>query len=332
MPKLSIVIPVYNVEKYLAACLDSCVEPGRAEEYEIVAVNDGSTDGSGAILADYAARYPRLLRVETTENGGLGHARNTGTELARGDYIAYVDSDDTLAPGAVGGMLDCLDGGFDIAFFDFVAVSESGRELSYTRGCAGEAGVFRLEDRPEIIFGPPNAWNKIWRRSLFSETGLRFPDRLWFEDLATSPRLFLRAGALRYIPQCWYRYLLRSGSITNSANAARNREMLTVIDGVMRDYREQGAWERYERELCYLALYFELLTSTTRVNLIDPHSPVQDELLEDFLRRFPDWEENPYAKRMPARYRLLLRLILGRRRGAVNLLMRANNIVRRKDR
>lgn len=332
MVKLSLVIPVYNVEQYLGACLASCVDPSRAGEYEIIAVNDGATDASGRILAEQAARYPELIRTVTTENGGLGHARNTGLSLAQGDFVAFLDSDDTLAPGALGEMLDCLDDGYDITFFDFVAVNEFGRRLAETKGCPGEEGSFTLAERPEIIFGPANAVNKLWRRRLFTDSGIRFPDRLWFEDLATAPKLYLHADRMRYLPREWYVYLQRGGSITNSAQAGRNREMIPVIDSVLEYYRAAGAYERWEKELCYLAFFHELLTSGTRVSQIDPKSPVLDELLEDFLRRFPDFQRNPYVCAMPSKYRMLTELILRRRRSALRAVMRANAAVRRKHR
>ena len=329
--KLSLVIPVYNVEKYLGACLASCIEPGRVGEYEIIAVNDGSTDASGRILAEQAARYPELIRTVTTENGGLGHARNTGLALAQGDFVAFLDSDDTLAPGAIGEMLNCLDENFDITFFDFVAVNEFGRRLNETKGCLGEEGSFTLADRPEIIFGPANAVNKLWRRRLFTDSGIRFPDRLWFEDLATSPKLYLHAARMRYLPREWYIYLQRGGSITNSTQAERNREIIPVIDSVLEYYRAAGAYERWEKELCYLAFFHELLTSGTRVSQIDPKSPVLDELLEDFLRRFPAFRQNPYVCAMPSKYRLLTELILRRKRYALRAVMRVNAAVRRKN-
>ena len=116
--KLSIVIPVYNTEAWLRKCLDSLL-PKRVEktdkdlehaaERELVCVNDGSTDGSAAILREYADRYPAMITVIETPNGGLGHARNTGLEAAKGEYVLFVDSDDYLTPGAVEEMLDVLD-------------------------------------------------------------------------------------------------------------------------------------------------------------------------------------------------------------------------------
>ena len=110
MVKLSVVVPVYNVEDYVAKCLDSLLEPGRSrlaagEEpgYEIIAVNDGST---GDIAAEYHRRYPELIRLITIENSGQGQARNVGMEAAAGKFLYFIDSDDYLAPGAMAELLD----------------------------------------------------------------------------------------------------------------------------------------------------------------------------------------------------------------------------------
>ena len=140
MLKLSIVIPVYNVEKYLAKCLDSVIYPG-LEGYEVIAVNDGSTDGSGAIAADYAERYPSLIRLIEQENGGLGAARNTGLEAARGEFVCFLDSDDWLRDGAVPEMLEKLKEDFDICIFGMLSVTEAGVVLDDIRSCPREGPV-----------------------------------------------------------------------------------------------------------------------------------------------------------------------------------------------
>ncbi|MBR1456804.1 MAG: glycosyltransferase [Oscillospiraceae bacterium] len=329
MSKLSIIVPIYNVEKYLAACLDSLLYP-ELDGYEIIAVNDGSTDASGEIAGQYAARYPSLIRTVTTPNGGLGQARNVGLELASGEYVMFVDSDDTLRDRAVTEILSLLDGSFDILIFDFLTVNEDGKVFAHER-CCGREGDFSFAEYPELLFDAPNACNKVWRRSLFSENGIRFPAGLWFEDLATSPRLYLHAERFRYVPEAWYRYLQRGGSITNSRSPERNREMITVIDMVTDYYREAGQFERYRPQLAYMACRHELLFSTTRVNLAAPDSPVQDLLLADFLARFPDFRENPYMRQMPKQHRLLVELIVRRRRRAVHALMKLNNILKGKN-
>ena len=331
MPKLSIVIPIYNMERYLSACLESCLDSARAAEYEIVGVNDGSTDSSWELLRDYERRWPGLIRAVETQNGGLGHARNVGLEAAEGEFLAFVDSDDTLAPGAVGEMLDTLDGSADIVIFDFLSVNEAGRELQQER-CCGREGRFTLAEYPALLFDAPNACNKLWRRTLFTESGIRFPRRVWFEDLATTPKLYARAASFRYLPRAWYRYLRRGGSIMHSGNPERNLEIIGAVDSVLTDYRAAGLFGRYEPELCYMAFYHELLTASARVNLIDPKSAVQETLLTDYLAKFPDFRENRYIRQLSAKHRLLLRLILRRERLALHAVLCANEIVKHRDR
>lgn len=325
--KLSIIIPVYNVEKYLARCLDSAILPGR-EDYEIIIVNDGSADSSPDIAAQYARQYPELIRLITTENGGLGHARNTGFSLASGEFILFLDSDDRLSAGAVNEILQSLDGDFDICIFDYRSVTESGHELKIVPGCDID-GEFSLSEYPELLFQPPNACVKLFRRRLFGDD-IRFPDRLWFEDLYTIPKLYIRACKIVHVNKLWYEYLLRQGSITNSKNAGRNAEIITAVDEVIAYYKAHGCYERYANELEYMALYHQLITSTTRVNLIDRRSALQDKLLDDFSAKFPNYRANPYVRRMPFKLKLLLFLIKRRMRLAVHLIMRLNNKIKGK--
>ena len=328
--KLSIIVPVYNTEAYLAKCLDSLIDRD-CGDYEIIAVNDGSTDGSRMILTGYCERFPQLIRLVDTPNGGLGHARNSGLEVARGDWVLFVDSDDYLSPNAVSEMFEVLHeadrDSFDLAVFDFVHVDEEGKVLASFSGCEKDS-PFTLDSFPEFLFSPMNAVNKLWRRSLFTDHEIRFPDRLWFEDLATSPKLYLHAGTIRPVHRAWYCYLQRRGSITNSTRAERNTEMMTVTGSVLDYYRELGQWTRYRSQLEYCFFYHEFLTSVTRVNLIDPKSKVQNLLRDDYQSRFPDYRENPYFRQAPKKYRLLEQLIRLGQWKAVHLLMTGNNLMK----
>ena len=322
--KLSIIVPVYNTEKYLAKCLDSLIVPGD-RDYEILVVNDGSTDGSRAVMADYEKRWPGLVRPLDTPNGGLGHARNVGMAEAQGEYLLFVDSDDWLAEGAMEEILEAVETPFDVGIFDFVHVDEEGRELASFSGCDRE-GTFTLAEHPTLLHCPLNSCNKIWRRSLFAECGISFPIRLWYEDVATTPNLYLRAKAIRYFPRPWYCYLQRVGSITNARSADRNMEMITALDMVLDYYRAAGEYAHYHDELTYLACYHAYLTSITRVNLIDQKSPVQGLLEENFTAKFPSYRENRYVCAAPVKYRLLDSLMRKHEWRAVNLLMTINRI------
>lgn len=325
--RLSVIIPVYNVEKYLARCIESVLLTDRAD-YEIIIVNDGSTDSSPDIARGYAEQYPALIRLISTPNGGLGHARNTGLDAATGDYVLFLDSDDRLSAGAMEEILNMADWSFDICIFDHVSVTEDDKFLKLNNGCDRE-GDFSLAEYPELLFQPPNACVKLFRRSLFG-ADIRFPGRMWFEDLYTIPKLYLRAARIRYLPKVWYEYLMRAGSITNCASIGRNAEIITAVNEVIGYYKASGLYEQYETQLEYMALYHELITSTTRVNLIDPDSDLQDKLLDDYTAKFPNYRQNPYVQRMPKKLKLLLRLIERRQHKAINLIMRANNKVKGK--
>jgi len=333
--KLSIVIPVYNTETWLGKCLDSLLPKGaeqsgagsgKSPDLELICVNDGSTDGSGEILRDYARRYPELLTVIETPNGGLGHARNTGLEAAGGDYVLFVDSDDYLAPGAVEEMQELLkqNPGVDAVVFDLLYVDGAGRELRLVRGTEHES-EFSFASDPGFLFSPHNAVNKLWRRALFLESGIRFPDRMWFEDLATVPKLCLKLERILPVRRAWYRYYQRPGSIMSAAQAARNLDMPAVAETVTAYYRREGAFERYLPELTYKFWYEELLASVTRVNAIDPKSEIQGQLRDDFLRRFPEYKKSSYVRHAPLRLRLLADAICRGDWRGVKLMTDLNN-------
>ena len=326
MLKLSVIIPVYNVEDYLAKCLDSVIAAADVP-YEIIVVNDGSTDGSGMIAEEYVRRFPDLITLVTTENHGLGAARDVGIEHASGEYLLFVDSDDYLAPGAMAGILGCLDRPFDLLLFDAISVLPDGREIERIRGCK-KSGEISLAEYPGLLLERPNAWNKLYRRSFFTENGIFFPARVWFEDLRTVLKLYYFAERILYVPEAWYRYLIRPGSITNSRNAERNLEIIDAVDDVIAFYRDRGMMDKLGNELEYLAFHSQFLTSSVRANLADWRSPVQEELMRDFLEKFPNFRENPYVKGMSRGHRLLTFLLLHRMRLSVHLIMKLNNLVK----
>lgn len=323
--KLSIVIPVYNVEKFLPACLNSVLNP-KLDDYEVIVVNDGSTDSCPAILNDFSRRYPGLMQVINTENGGVGAARNTGIKAAVGKYIAFIDSDDTYASGAVERMLDICNEDFDICFFDADARNENGKTIGKVIG-TDRTGEFTLADNPSIVYVQPSTWNKIYRRSLFTDNDIKFPGRVWFEDLRTIPKLYIHAKKMIYVPECLYYYMQRTGSIMNdNVKTERNLEMIDACEDLLSYYRERGL---YSEELEYCIFYNELLTSVDRVNLIDKKSDVQEKLINWFEETFPEFKEkNSYYKKMPAKYKLLSALIFGRKFAMLHEILKLNEAVK----
>jgi len=317
--KLSIIIPVYNTRDYLAACLDSVIAPA-LDDYEIIVVNDGSTDDSGDIAAQYERRYPRLIRVISTENGGLGAARNVGIEEAAGEYLLFLDSDDRLAPGALPEMMEALSQGPDMLVFDLLSVRPDGSVIEKLPGC-GRNGIISLSSYPELLMEYPSACNKLCRKSLFAESGIRFPGRVWYEDLRTMPKLYLWTDRILAVDKAWYLYLTRPGSITKSANLARNLEIIGAADDLVGYYKAMDMFDRYRDELAYVTFYNVFLAGSMRVCTADAKSPVLPALRDAFLSRFPDWDKNPYIRAMPKKHRLLTALLLrGRYRSAAALM------------
>lgn len=171
--KLSVIVPVYNVERFLPRCLDSLMRQGLdATEYEIICVNDGSPDGSARVLARYEKEYPDLITVISQENQGLGGARNTGTAVAKGEYVAYLDSDDYLIDGAYRYLLDhfCQDKP-DVLCFGHYNVRTDGMSILHTSNVKPDGVVTFDGDGAEAYnqLPLPFVWSKFYKRS-FLET------------------------------------------------------------------------------------------------------------------------------------------------------------------
>jgi len=326
--KLSIIIPVYNTAEYLPACLDSVIYP-ELGEYEVIIVNDGSKDASPEIAQSYAEKYPELVRLINKENGGLGDARNHGTKSAKGEYIFFLDSDDRLAPNAVPEIMDTLQDEPDLLIFNLQQLNTDGKFLCCIHGAEKE-GILSLDNYPELIFQPHAACNKIVRRSMLFEHDIFFPARIWYEDLHTSPKYYVYAKKIIYVNKNWYYYLMRTGSITNNPNTGRNLEIISAVDAALDFYRKAGMFEKYAKQLEFLAFYNQFLTTSTRVCLADWRSPVLIELQENFISKFPDYRNNPYICSMSKKYRLLTFLLERKSWLSVHLIMKANTILKSK--
>ncbi|MFI5658815.1 CDP-glycerol glycerophosphotransferase family protein [Streptomyces sp. NPDC051684] len=186
MPRFSIVVPVYRVQGYLRECLDSVLAQ-QYGDFELIAVDDCSPDGCGAVLDACAAADPRVRAVHLDENVGLGRARNAGLERAVGDYVVFLDGDDTLAPGALAAMAARLDATADpdLLVFDYTRAywDDSRRPSSVAHLLAEEgADVFALADRPSLLELLQVVWNKAYRRAFLDEHGFTFTAG-YYEDV-----------------------------------------------------------------------------------------------------------------------------------------------------
>lgn len=319
--RFSIIVPVYNVEEYLQACLDSILA-NDCTDCEILLVDDGSTDNVSPRLCDEnAARHPGLIRVIHQENKGPGGARNTGLEAARGDYVFFVDSDDTIAPNALERLSQEIDRTHaDIYTFHMASHDGTGPKTTMKVSIC-EGSVIRLEEHPEALLSIPAIWARIWRRDLFTSMQIRFPDRVWIgEDLRTTAKLLASASSIAMLSDTLYFYLVRPGSIMQSKNVMRNRDMIFSMDDTIKWFKAQGMYESYRRELCYMTVDHLLLATTVRILKTDRHSPLTREVLDYVRTMFPDYRNNDYVQAMSLPRKLLLFLVEQRLYGMIRLL------------
>jgi CDP-glycerol glycerophosphotransferase len=224
-PTISVILPVYGVEEYLGACLDSILDqpPGEAG-LEVIAVDDASPDRCGAILDARARRDPRLRVVHLGRNGGPGHARNEGLARAAGDYVWFVDADDQLAPGALAAVAARLQQDrADVLLIDYEELHPGGRTApSPGRDLlrAAPAGPFTLAGQPGLINLTMTSWSKLIRRAFLAGIGRSFPAGI-HEDVALTCALLIGAERLGALPRVCYRYRQRPGSFMATASAGQ---------------------------------------------------------------------------------------------------------------
>ena len=308
---ISVIVPVYNVELFLRGCLDSVLRNDTAD-CELLLIDDGATDGSGAICDEYAGRFPDLIRVIHQENGGLGAARNTGIEAAAGEWLLFLDSDDTIAPETLSVLKEAAQTpGVQIVGFQFCTDDGAGRLTPGEDSFPATNHPFALPDHPDFLLSPPSAAFRLWHRSLFVDSGIRFPARVWYEDIRTTTKLFSLAEGIIVLPDPLYRYLQRPGSIMSNQNLERNREILDAFDDILGWYQANGLRERFATELCAMTVEHVLLAASVRVAKMDSRHPLLQEFRNYTDSAFPNWPENPYLCRLSGRKRFALRLIRG---------------------
>ena len=236
-PLVSVIVPVYNVERYVDECLDSIRAQTHAR-LEIVVVEDCSTDGSLAKLQPHLAD-PRVRLIRHEKNGGLSAARNTGIEAATGEYVMFVDSDDAIAHTLVDACLtQAQASGADVVVFDFAAFQD-GEALPRLGSPAGDATARQL-DRVDYLKLPHFAWLKFIRAELLRDPRLRFPVGFYYEDWPFHWELGFSAASILMLDGAWLGYRQRGTSITASLGA-KLLDQFRVQQAVLDTVRERGA-------------------------------------------------------------------------------------------
>ena len=292
-PLVSVVVPAFNVGRYLARCLDSLLAQTH-RPLEIIVVDDGSSDDTSSVMHMYAHEHPEVHTV-SQEHRGLGPARNAALSVARGEFVAMVDADDWVEPHFIRNLLRAAQAtGADVAAcgfsFDFwglrIAFPSLPREGNLTGAQAAELSI-------HLTRFPSFAWNKLYRRTLFSPEDPPFPN-VFYEDLATTPRILLRASSVALTRKVHYHYCLRGDSITGNFGAKNVFSFAAAIDILRRDLVRQGLWDAWQPSYRRLLRQARAMMSL-QVLLTPNHIPIRNRIpvLARYFRRLRELADAP---------------------------------------
>ncbi len=213
-PLVSIIIPIYNVEKHLKKCLDSVLSQ-TYRNIEIILINDGSTDNSGHIADEYSRHHDNISVIHTN-NGGLSRARNIGIERASGDWISFIDSDDYVSRDFILKILDYdINNNADIATCKFQIVNKNGKIRSSHDWPTEPLTGHETMRRTLINQWSTDVWHNIFKAKIFKDNGIIFPEGRKYESISTKIQTLCHAEKVSFINEELYFYTKRAGSITH---------------------------------------------------------------------------------------------------------------------
>ncbi len=285
MVDVSIIVPCYNVEKYLEKCLDSLCHQS-LKNIQIIVVDDGSTDQTSQIIAKYAKKDQRILSLRK-ENGGLSDARNYAFPYVKGEYVAFVDSDDYVEEDMYEKMYRAAKNNkYDLVECDFI--------WEYPNKKVLDRATYDKDYFTDIRVV---AWNKLFATSIIKKNKLCFIKGLRYEDIAFTYSYLPYVKRHGIVHEAFYHYIQRPESIANTQNI-RVREIYDILEQTLLFYQKKGFYNQYKKELEYLFVKFLFGRHLYRVSQVTDKNSRKEILEEGWTllhRYFPKWKENCYV-------------------------------------
>ncbi|MGM9671430.1 MAG: glycosyltransferase family 2 protein [Oscillospiraceae bacterium] len=320
----SIIIPVYNAKEYLDVCVRSVLEQ-TFQDFELFLVDDGSTDGSGHLCDCYAQTHTDHVHVLHKKNGGAGDARNAALPMVQGEYIVFLDCDDTLELDALEQLsAQIVQTHADVYYFG-MRITDGLRTLAVFSDTLPFGEPLTLAGTPALLLNRPSACTAIWKRTLFESTDIRFRAKGWGEDLCMTRKMLSAASSVVVLPEIYYNYLQHSGSVTSRDQLNTNREIIDALQDLFDWYQTHGLFETYRDELCKLCIDNVLYDASVRILKAIPKHPLLKEFRDFTTRYFPDYRTNKYLSSDPAKKKIVFSLLSRQQYRAVYLLFRAAN-------
>lgn len=317
MAEISIVLPVYNTSPYLHACLTSLLNQ-TFHDFEVIAINDGSTDDSLSILQTFAAQDSRI-RIIDQKNQGIGAVRNLGIQLAKGPYIAFIDSDDTLEPKMLERLYQkAAEESLDMVVCDYIEYEEASKEektitLPTFDTCS-------LTQMPQLLFEINSSpWNKLYRTALWKENRIEFPVSLKYEDAYAVLLCLVKAKRIGKVNEPLMRYWIHAGSESTIMDA-RVFDIFEILTNLKVKLQDD---EKYDTIAPYLT-YFTINRITVYMlqQKYQKDAALKHKFIEQgyaYLNRYDaNWRQHPmyvqansFAKRMIKNHPRLMKLYVG---------------------
>lgn len=289
--KFSIIVPAYNIQEYIEKCINSILAQDY-ENFEIIIVNDGSTDNCEKICKKYVKKDSRIKYIYK-ENGGLSSARNKGIENATGDYIWFIDGDDYIKDTSLSIIEESISkeqSSFDIIWF---------KNYIDRNNTISKNNVFRKENdiRKQYILNQTSAWNKVFRREFLNQHNFEFPLGIIYEDLAVLPSLCIYTDKILFLDEYLYYYVIRTNSIMHIKKFKANRDdKFIAIDKVLNIFNKQKSFNKYKAELEFLCIKHLLVTYSTEILKYNSsiYKPRIKRAVDYIEKTFPKYEKNEY--------------------------------------
>lgn len=302
--EVSVIVPVYNVEEYLDRCLKSLINQ-EFDNYEVIVVNDGSPDNSQTIIDEYVKNYPDKIISFEKENGGVSSARNYGLKKAKGKYVAFVDSDDYVSKNYLKILYDkAINNDSDIVICDMYKTFPNRKEIMRGKDNAIS------DNKKDQILSIPACWNKLYKKSLFIDNDIYFPEISYGEDLATTIRLIISSKKITYVDKPLYYYIQRDNSLMNQKKYnPKTKDIIKSLDILKNYFIDNNYYDEYNEELEYIYISHLMHDYVLRVYMFKESKEAIQEVITIIKDNYKKWNENKYFKRQSLKYKIVCYLI-----------------------
>ncbi len=318
MTKISVIVPVYNVEDLLPKCLDSLVNQ-TFDDYEVIVVNDGSPDNSQDIIDEYQKKYPNIIKSLKKENGGLSSARNFGLKYAQGEFVLYVDSDDWVSNDMLEKMyMTAVRDNSDIVVCRSYMVCDDNLEEM-------DKEVLSTDLYKRYILNRPSAACKLVKKEILLYPELAFFEGHHYEDIAEVPAFALYAKNISFIDDYLYFYLVRKGSIMhNKEYSEKLNDIFDSLDNLTNIFINKNSFDKYRDELEFIYIKHLLHAASLRFLPYEEGISSLNRICEIMNDKFPKWSKNKYYKKMNFKYKIVCNLIYKKKFNFLKKILKVN--------